>query len=310
MSKNYLQNAEERSRFLNPVSFEGDDNRRGERFNTSPLSGARFIDIKRIKPDPGQPRKIFSQEALESLAESIKEIGGIIDPLIVEYDDQSDHFTIISGERRYRAAKMVEIEKLPCIIKDVDEKKRLLMQLIANLQREDITPLEEAAGIRGLIERFGYSQTNVAKILNKSRSYVSQILGLERLGPSAREIVQTSELSKEIQIQVSREKDPDRQADLLKAASQHGKTVKQIRAEEQYNDLEYHNNTRDIPPQALGLGMPSKETKLFRQWTWTPEDDSFIITIEYKEDQIERERPHLVREVLKKAYKYAMTLID
>ena len=186
MSKTYKLDAEERSIYLSPTEADGKTGRKGERDNTRLMGGARLIDIGRIKPDPNQPRKKFKQEALESLAESIKELGGIIDPLTVEYNEQEDLFRIISGERRYRAATMVGMQILPCIIKDVDDKKRLLIQFIANLQREDITPLEEAAGIRALKERFGYNQARIARLLNKSESYISQLLGLERLTPCAR----------------------------------------------------------------------------------------------------------------------------
>ena len=79
------------------------------------------------------------------------------------------------------------LERLPCLVEDVDDRRRLLLQLFANLQREDITPLEESAGIKSLTEGFGYSQTRVAELLNKSPSYISQILGLERLGEQARQ---------------------------------------------------------------------------------------------------------------------------
>ena len=142
---------------------------------------------------------------MESLAESIREIGGIIDPLTVAHDEKESVFRIISGERRYRAAKMAGLEKLPCIIKTDDREKTLLLQLIANLQREDMKPLEESAAIRNLLEIFGYSRQSVSKILNKSPSYISQILGLEKLAQPAREILQTSEVPKEVQIQASKE---------------------------------------------------------------------------------------------------------
>ena len=230
MSKNYKQNAEERSVFFSPVIVDGDGDKMGERGDTSPLRGAKLVDIERIKPDPNQPRKTFTKEKLQSLAGSIKELGEIIDPLTVEYVEKEDFFRIISGERRYRAARIAGLKRLPCLIKEVDEKKRLLFQLIANLQREDITPLEESLGIRSLMERFGYSQTRVAKLMNKSESYVSQILGLERLSQPAREILQTSEVSKEVQIRASREKEPSKQQEILKKASEEGKTVKQISA--------------------------------------------------------------------------------
>ena len=229
MSKNFSKSAEDRSLFLIHTAIDGDDRRKGDRADTRPFRSARMIDIKRIRPDPNQPRKTFNQETLESLAESIRELGEIIDPLTVEYIDQQDFFRIISGERRFRAAKLVGLERLPCILKDVDDKKRILLQLIANVQRENITPLEETAGIRTLIEKFSYSQAQAAKILKKSKSYVCQILGLERLTPPAKEIVQTSELSKEVLIQASREKAPEKQVEILKKASSEGQTVKQLR---------------------------------------------------------------------------------
>ena len=122
MSKTYRLDAEESSIFLNPVQVQGEKDANGERNNTTPLRGARLIDIQRIKPDPHQPRKTFDKLKLESLAESIKETGGIIDPLTVSYDESENVFRIISGERRYRAATMAGLEKLPCIIKEVDRK--------------------------------------------------------------------------------------------------------------------------------------------------------------------------------------------
>ena len=189
MSKTYRLNLEERSVFLSPLEGQGEKDTDRERDNTSPLKGARLISIERIEPDADQPRKTFDKGRLESLVESIKEAGGIIDPLTVSYDQSENVFRIISGERRFRAATMAGLEKLPCIIKAVDKKKTLLLQLITNLQREDMTPLEESAGIRSLIEKFDYSQADVGRVLNKSPSYISQILGLERLSQPAREIL-------------------------------------------------------------------------------------------------------------------------
>jgi len=186
MPKNYAKSAEDRSVFLVPSNSDSDAIKKGDRTDTSPFRAARMIDIKRIHPDPNQPRKTFNQESIESLAESITELGGIIDPLTVEYVEEDDIFRIISGERRYRAAGMVGLEMLPCIIKEIDDEKRFLLQFVANLQREDITPLEEAAGIRHIIERYGYPQQKIARLFNKSKSYISQILGLERLSEDAK----------------------------------------------------------------------------------------------------------------------------
>jgi ParB family chromosome partitioning protein len=297
MHKNFIKRAEETSVFLKPVALDSETNRQGERSDTNPLRGAKFIDIGRIKPNPNQPRKTFVKETLESLAESIKEVGEIIDPLAVEYDESEDSFIIISGERRYRAAKMVGLERLPCIVKDVDEEKRLLLQLIANLQRENITPLEESAGIKALIERFGYSQLKVATILNKSKSYVSQILGLERLTPDAKKIVQTSELSKEVQIQASREKEPGKQAEILKKASEEGKTVREIRTEGKMTDLcrpeRSHDDTSVISPK----NNTHSQAKKFQTWTWSPEDGSFMVTLQFINERSENKKNELVEKI-------------
>ncbi|MBI9077079.1 MAG: ParB/RepB/Spo0J family partition protein [Desulfatibacillum sp.] len=291
MGKSYLQSAEASSAFLNPVPLQGDEYRKGERQDTVPFREARFINIERVKPDPDQPRKNFDQDSLERLAESIRELGEIIDPLTVEYDEKEDIFRILSGERRFRAAKLVGLETLPCILKEVDDKKRILLQLIANLQRENITPLEETAGIRTLIEKYGYSQTQAAKILNKSRSYVSQTLGLERLTPPAKEIVQTSELSKEALIQASREKDPEKQVKILKKASSEGQTVRQIR-----EDLIGGNSPDENP-----LKKRDSTQKSFKKWTWTPEHKGFVITIQFKGKQNTSEKAHLIRAALEEA---------
>ena len=295
--------------FLSPVIVDGDGDKMGERGNTSPLRGAKLINIERIKPDPNQPRKTFTKEKLESLAGSIRELGEIIDPLTVEYVEKEDFFRIISGERRYRAARIVGLEKLPCIIKEVDEKRRLLFQLIANLQRENITPLEESVGIRSLIERFGYSQVSVAKLMNKSESYISQILGLERLSQPAREILQTSEVSKEVQIRASREKEPSKQQEILKKASEEGKTVREIRAEGQMAALEEDEKA------PIGSGAEAKpcQTSLksnkFRKWTWMPKDGGFEVTIQFSKEESESKMNEVVKAALGEAYKYVRDLI-
>ena len=289
MPKTYKQDAEERAVFLSPVSVDDDWDERGERSSMSSLRGAKLIDIKRIKPDPNQPRKVFAKEKLESLAESITELGEIIDPITVEYREKEDFFRIISGERRYRAAITVGLERLPCIIKKVDEKRRLLLQLIANLQREDISPLEESAGIKNLMERFSYSQIKVAKLLNKSKSYISQIMGLERLSETAREIVQTSEVSKEVQIQASREKEPSKQQEILKKASDEGKTVRQIRKEENCNG------------SARKKQIPTQINQKFQEWTWRPKNGRFTLTIYFNHEQKEEQKIRLLRDSLEEA---------
>lgn len=289
MAKDYRQNVEARSVFLNPAETNGEKGKRGERDRTSPMRTARFVHIGRIKPDPDQPRKHFRQTSLESLAASIREIGEIIDPITVAYEEKFDYFRILSGERRYRAAKLVGLEELPCIIKEVsNKKKRALLQLVANLQREDMTPIEESAAIRAIIERFGYSQAEIAKLLNRSESYISQILGLERLSRPARKILQTSEVAKEFQIRASREKDPQRQEELLRKATEKGMTVKKIRTEKN--------------PCDVGTG--------FRKWRWRPENGSFVVTVRFAKKLNQSRKTEAVKTALAEAHEHLSELLE
>jgi ParB family chromosome partitioning protein len=299
MSKAYKLDLEQRSSFLSPVEPQGEKDKEVQRDDASPLRSARLINIEKIQPDPNQPRKTFKKAKLESLAESIREIGGIIDPLTVAHDEEENVFRIISGERRFRAAKMAGLEKLPCIIKTNDREKTLLLQLIANLQREDINPLEESAAIRSLVEKFGYSQADVARILNKSASYISQILGLDKLAQPAREILQTSEVPKEVQIQASKEKDPERQSEILRKASEEGRTIRQIRMDKKMASLKEAEN----PPLRTRAeeGADEVKVKTFRKWTWSSTEGRFSIIIQFRQEQCERDKIQLAIAALEEA---------
>jgi len=304
MQKDYKQDAERKAVFLTPIETNGERDKKGERFSTSPLRSARMIDIERIEPDPDQLRKTFNDETLESLAESIREIGDIIDPLTVEYDESKDRFKIISGERRYRAAKMVGLERLPCIIKESDEKRSFLIQLTANLQRQDISPLEESEGIQTLIEKFGYSQVRAAELLNKSKSYISQILGLVRLAPPAKQIAQKSLLPKEVLIHASRQKEPEKQTEILKKASQEDKTIRQIRAEGKAVNLNESETTQDTPIPGAGSNPTYVQNARFRKWKWAPDGRGFVITIQFDDEQEESKESEVISDALALAQRH------
>lgn len=303
MPKTYIDNAEQMSAYLKPIPMAGDDDRLGERPKTSPFGDAKIIDIERIKPDPDQPRKSFNQETIESLSESIRELGGIIDPLTVEYVEALDHFRIVSGERRYRAAKIAGLDKLPCIIKYLDDHQRLLMQLVANLQRENIAPLEEAAGMRAMMEKFNYPQTKIAMLLNKSKGYISQVLGLERLGESARKIVQTSELPKEIQIYASREKDPQKQVEILSKASTEKMTVRQLRKDSEADMPKLAEESpieSETGPESVAE-MDPNDYRTFQDWHWEPKDGRFTVSVRFYEEQNENDKKEIISNALKEA---------
>jgi len=172
--------------------------RKGIKEGTKGLSGARIIDISRIKPDPDQPRKTFNQKALKELADSIKE-HGLLQPITVEYVEHQDYFKIINGERRYEAVKLAGFSEIPCIIKDTDKHVRLIHQLIENIQRQDLSALEEAEAIQTLIdnqrkENPNYSQREAARELGLSKTYVNEILTLLKLPGDIKESVRNSDI--------------------------------------------------------------------------------------------------------------------
>lgn len=171
--------------------------RKGIREGTKGLSGARIIEISRIKLDPEQPRKSLNQKRLNELAESIKK-HGLLQPISVEYIEQEDCFKIISGERRYKAAILSELQELPCIIKNIDRHTRLIHQLIENIQRQDLPPLEEAESIQALINKKridnpNYSQREVSRELGLPKSYVNEMLSLLKLPQNIKESVRCSD---------------------------------------------------------------------------------------------------------------------
>ena len=136
---------------------------------------ARFaeLSIDQLVPDPSQPRRHMAEEPLNELALSIKE-QGIINPIVVRELD-SGKYEIIAGERRYQAAKIAGLDKVPTIVRDVDNFQALALALIENIQREDLNPLEESMGIERLIDEYGYTHEQVAIALGRSRTTVTNL---------------------------------------------------------------------------------------------------------------------------------------
>ncbi len=134
------------------------------------------IDISRIRTNPNQPRKYFDEEALNELAESIK-TQGIIQPLTVE-EIAPGEFSIIAGERRYRAAKIAGLEKVPAIVMSLTDVQRIQVSLIENIQRENLNAIEEAQAYQYLIDKTGFTQEEVAGRVGKSRSTITNSLRL------------------------------------------------------------------------------------------------------------------------------------
>lgn len=145
-----------------------------------------MMNLSKVVPNKSQPRKNFNEDALNELADSIKE-HGIIEPLIVQ--DRKDHYEIIAGERRWRAANIAGLTEVPIIIKDLTEQQIVEIALIENIQREDLNPIEEAHAYRRLIEEFNLKQDEVADKVSKSRTAITNTMRLLKLCPEVQQML-------------------------------------------------------------------------------------------------------------------------
>ena len=152
-----------------------------------------YLPISQVESCASQPRKQFDPDALADLADSIRE-HGIIQPLTVR-KLQSGYYQIIAGERRWRAARMAGLSEVPAIVIEADDRKAMELAMIENLQREDLNPIEEAAGFQSLMETYHMTQEEAASRVGKSRSAVTNSLRLLGLTPAVRKLVEAGKLS-------------------------------------------------------------------------------------------------------------------
>lgn len=151
------------------------------------------LPIERLVANPNQPRRQFVEEDLADLTASIKE-KGVLQPLIVRaLDDET--FEIVAGERRWRAAQRAQLHDVPVLVRDFDDTEVLEIAIIENIQRADLNSMEEAAGYRQLMDRFGHTQERLAEALGKSRSYIANLLRLLTLPDDVQEFVREGQLS-------------------------------------------------------------------------------------------------------------------
>ena len=155
----------------------------------------RTLPIERLTPNPDQPRRRFDEDALADLAASIRE-KGVIQPLVVRPAPRDPRLhEIVAGERRWRAAQLVGLKELPVIVREFDDTEVLEIAIVENVQRADLNPIEEAAGYRQLMDRFGHTQERLAEALGKSRSHIANLLRLLHLPDDVRRLVTEGALS-------------------------------------------------------------------------------------------------------------------
>ena len=148
--------------------------------------GETIVKITKVEPNREQPRKLFDEDALQELADSIKQFG-VIQPILVQ--DRKDHYEIIAGERRWRAAKLAGLKEVPVIIKNYTEREIVEISLIENIQREDLNPIEEAQAYKRLLNEFELKQDEVAERVSKSRAAVTNSLRLLKLSERVQQMV-------------------------------------------------------------------------------------------------------------------------
>ncbi len=154
----------------------------------------RFIPLSDISPNPSQPRSNFSRESLQELAESII-THGVLQPVLLTPNKGKPGFTLLAGERRFRAAELAKLREIPALISEVTKDEMLEIALVENVQRDDLNPVEEARAYRRLLYEFGYTQEQIAQRVGKNRSTIANALRLLKLGNEALEDLEAGRLT-------------------------------------------------------------------------------------------------------------------
>jgi len=153
------------------------------------------IPLVQISPNPDQPRKTFATEELEELSKSIKEQGVLVPIILRTVQNKPYLYEIVAGERRYRAAQMAGLSEIPALVKTLTNQNAMEIALIENVQRENLNPIEEAAGYENLMNKCGYSMDDVSRLIGKSESYIRNLMRINSLPESVKEMVKSGELS-------------------------------------------------------------------------------------------------------------------
>ena len=198
---------------------------RGTKAEEPEIGGIAYININDIKPNSNQPRKTFDEEKLEDLAASIEE-HGLIQPIVLRKSGKG--YEIVAGERRWRAARKIGIKEVPCIVKELTDEENMLLAIIENMQREDLNPIEEAEGLRQMIDTYGLTQEQVSKSVGKSRPYIANCLRLLKLPATIVGYVADGELSAGHAKVIAGVEEEAKQVSLAEDTIKHAWSVRQL----------------------------------------------------------------------------------
>jgi ParB family chromosome partitioning protein len=227
----------------------------------------RLIPIEDIAPNPDQPRQALGD--LEELTASIRE-KGVLEPLLVR--KVGARFQIIAGERRYRAAVEAGLAELPCVVRETSDAEMMELALVENLQRKDLTPFEEADGLKVLADRFGYTHESLAEKLGKSRTTVTESLSLAAMPEEIRQLCRRADIqSKSVLLQIVRQGIPDKMAALVERLGREGATRNEARRIAQVQDIR------------RGRGRPRNYVYQFK-----PKGGPFHLNLQFKRAEVSR----------------------
>ncbi|ECB9711394.1 ParB/RepB/Spo0J family partition protein [Listeria innocua] len=215
------------------------------------------IAIKEIKPNPYQPRKIFDTKAINELRDSIK-IHGVLQPIILRNTDKG--YEIVVGERRYRAAKEAKLKEIPAVVRDLTEEEMMELSVIENLQREDLSPLEEAESYQFLMKKLGLTQAKLAERVGKSRPYIANFVRLLTLPEEVQVMLRDGSLSAghgRVLLGLKLKKNI---VPTAKKAVAQGLTVRQL--EDVINNLNENVSRETIKPARVPIFIRESESQL------------------------------------------------
>ena len=238
----------------------------------------RMIPVDQIRPNPEQPRKALGD--LRELTDSIKE-KGVLEPLLVRYVPREDCYHIISGERRYHAARAAGLREVPAIEKMADDAETLEIALIENMQRKDLTPFEEADGLQRLATQFEYRHEDLAKKIGKSRASVTETLALLAIPETLRKkCIEAGISSKSLLLQVARQPTEKKMLEMFAKILQGGLTRDAARQD--------RNEDKGVAPRPQPF-----------VFQYEPEDEKFKFRLQFKKSHVTRdELIRTLREIL------------
>ena len=251
------------------------------------------IELSELRPNPYQPRKVFDDEALKELSASIKE-HGVFQPIIIKKSIKG--YEIIAGERRVRASKLAGLDKIPAIIRDFTDEQMMEIALLENLQRENLTAIEEAYAYKAMIEKLSLTQDELSKKVGKSRSHLTNILGLLRLPKEVQQMIAESKLSmgharalskledeekiKELANKIVNEKISVRNAEELTNQETHTHEIKKTPREKSNNEYKY---VEDLLREKLDAKVKIKDKKIVINFPSTADLNRILEIIDIKE---------------------------